>query len=53
MQISINQPSTSLAGLVEKGRQDADADMQMLAIADDGGKKRQHDHQQDGDRLRP
>src|SRR5262249_26935076 len=33
--------------------QNADADVEILAIAHDGGKKRDHDHQQDRHRLRP
>ena len=53
MQISRNQPSSDFARLREQGRQDADADVQMLAIADDGGQERQHDHQQHGHRLGP
>src|ERR1700716_2681774 len=42
-----------LPWLREEAWQDADADMQMLPIADDSGQERQHDHQKDGQRLRP
>ena len=53
MQISKNQPEHRLHRLLEQGGEDADADMQMLAIADHGRQERQHDHQKDGHRLRP
>ena len=33
--------------------QDADADVQVFAVADDGRQERQHDHQQHGHRLGP
>src|SRR5712691_3272553 len=42
-----------LRGPLEKRRQHADADVQMLPIADHGGEERQHDHQEHRHRLGP